>query len=50
MKIKDFKSHTITRSSPPHYSNYRDYRPYLESDFSEENKKEIKIIDMEETD
>lgn len=35
MKIKDFKSHTITRSSPPHYSNYRDYRPYLERDFSE---------------
>lgn len=33
MKIKDFKSHSITRSSPPHYSLYQNYRPYLEKDF-----------------
>ena len=35
MKIKDFKTHTITRSTPPHFSSYGDYKPYLEIDFSE---------------
>ena len=33
MKIKDFKTHTITRSSPPHYSDYADYKPFLKKDF-----------------
>ena len=35
MKIKDFKTHTITRSTPPHFSSYGDYKPYLERDFGE---------------
>ena len=35
MKIKDFKTHTITRSAPPHFSSYGDYKPYLERDFGE---------------
>lgn len=35
MKIKEFKSHTITRSTPPHYSSYGKYKPYLENDFCE---------------
>lgn len=34
MKIKNFKSHTITRSNPPHYDNYSKYKQYLEKDFS----------------
>ena len=35
MKIKDFKTHTISRSTPPHFSSYGDYKPYLEKDFGE---------------
>ena len=34
MKIKDFKSHTIKRSNPPHYDDYHNYKPYLIKDFS----------------
>lgn len=33
MKIKDFKTHTITRSSPPPQSHYSDYKPFLKKDF-----------------
>lgn len=33
MKIKEFKSHTITRSTPPHYDEYSKYKPYLAQDF-----------------
>lgn len=33
MKIKDFKTHTIARSTPPHYEEYKKYKPYLENDF-----------------
>ena len=35
MKLKDFKTHTISRSTPPHFSSYGDYKPYLEKDFGE---------------
>ena len=35
MKIKDFKTHTISRSTPPHFLSYGDYKPYLEKDFGE---------------
>lgn len=34
MKIKDFKSHTIKRSNPPHFDDYHSYKPYLIKDFS----------------
>lgn len=34
MKIKSFKSHTITRSTPPNYKDYHKYKAYLEKDFS----------------
>lgn len=33
MKIKDFKAHKITRSSPPQYANYSAYKPFLKKDF-----------------
>lgn len=33
MKIKDFKQHTITRSSPKHQDNYRNYKDQLANDF-----------------
>ncbi len=33
MKIKDFKTHTIIRSNPPHKNNYADYKSYLKTDF-----------------
>lgn len=33
MKIKDFKTHTISRSDPPHKSRYKQYKPYLKEDF-----------------
>lgn len=33
MKIRDFKTHTISRSSPPHQDRYSDYKPYLRADF-----------------
>lgn len=33
MKIKDFKSHKIIRSSPPHQEKYLAYRPFLKKDF-----------------
>ena len=34
MKIKNFKTHTIIRSKPPHFEDYSKYRPFLERDFS----------------
>ena len=33
MKIKDFKQHTITRSSPKREDNYRNYKNQLANDF-----------------
>lgn len=33
MKIKNFKTHTITRSFPPQYANYSAYKPFLKKDF-----------------
>lgn len=33
MKIDDFKSHTITRSTPVHKSNYKSYKSDLRQDF-----------------
>ena len=33
MKIKDFKTHSIIRSTPPHKNDYADYKPYLKKDF-----------------
>ena len=33
MKIRDFKTHTITRSSPPYSNKYSAYKPYLKVDF-----------------
>lgn len=33
MKIKKFKYHTITRSTPPHYDEYSKYKDYLKKDF-----------------
>lgn len=33
MKIKEFKTHVIVRSSPKKKKNYRDYEPFLKRDF-----------------
>ena len=33
MKIKDFKSHRIVRSSPPDQKEYHAYKPFLKKDF-----------------
>lgn len=33
MKIKNFRKHTITRSTPPSKTKYADYKPYLKKDF-----------------
>ena len=33
MKIKNFKTHVITRSSPPKLTEYSKYKPYLKKDF-----------------
>lgn len=33
MKVKDFKTHTITRSKPPHKNEYSAYKPFLKKDF-----------------
>lgn len=33
MKIRDFKTHKIIRSTPPHQSKYSDYKPFLKKDF-----------------
>lgn len=33
MKIKNFKSHTIVRSTPAHRNDYHAYKPYLKKDF-----------------
>ncbi|MDE6261135.1 MAG: HNH endonuclease [Oscillospiraceae bacterium] len=33
MKIKDFKTHKITRSTPPYQSDYARYKPFLKIDF-----------------
>lgn len=33
MKIKDFKTHTILRSTPPHQTRYVNYKPFLKKDF-----------------
>lgn len=33
MKIKDFKTHSIVRSTPPYKKHYNDYKPYLKMDF-----------------
>ena len=33
MKIKDFKTHAITRSTPPQQTRYGDYKPFLKKDF-----------------
>jgi len=33
MRIKDFKTHSIIRSTPPHRNDYADYKPYLKRDF-----------------
>ncbi len=34
MKIRNFKTHNISRSSPPHFNDYHDYKPFLETDFN----------------
>lgn len=33
MKIRDFREHTITRSTPPHKNDYHDYKNVLCADF-----------------
>jgi len=33
VKIKDFKTHKIIRSNPPHQKKYSDYKPFLKKDF-----------------
>lgn len=33
MKLKDFKTHKITRSTPPKQVKYSDYKPFLKKDF-----------------
>lgn len=33
MKLKDFKTHSITRSTPPQQAHYSDYKPFLKKDF-----------------
>lgn len=33
MKIKDFKSHKVVRSAPPHQEKYPAYKPFLKKDF-----------------
>ena len=33
MKLKDFKKHTIIRSTPPRQAKYADYKPFLKKDF-----------------
>ncbi|MBE6817912.1 MAG: HNH endonuclease [Ruminococcaceae bacterium] len=35
MKTHNFKNHCITRSSPPHKSDYHEYKVYLKKDFCE---------------
>lgn len=33
MKLKDFKTHSITRCVPPQQAKYSDYKPFLKKDF-----------------
>lgn len=33
MKLSSFKKHSISRSNPPHKTQYSDYRPFLRRDF-----------------